>query len=94
MAILWIILNILIGTWIGINVFLTIGCIVVMFRDSIYSDEAESCITYMCKNTDMNLFGKISCAVLIFAIFPLLETVLGLIKFMYWITHVRIGKEK
>ena len=94
MAVLWGIINTLVVGYIIINVLFTIVGIYLIIRDGYDPDEVNTSIQLMWKKSDMNLFGKMLCTVLIFAGLPLFETVIGLINFTYWITHVRIGKEK
>lgn len=54
----------------------------------------DDMINHICFETGMNIFGKILCSILVFLLLPLIHIIIYGYRFIYWITHVKVGKEK
>lgn len=55
-------------------------------------DVEDTAIDQICEETDMNIFGKILCSVLVFLLLPLIHIICFGYRFLYWITHVKKKK--
>lgn len=76
----------LLFVYIAVNII----CFMVWLANGFQLDELP--IDIICTETGMNIFGKILCSVLVFALLPLMHIIIYGFRFMYWITHV--GKKK
>ena len=71
--------------YIAVNVI----CIIPFFHTG---GVENSFIDYIFEETDMNIFGKILCSVLVFLLLPLIHIICFGYRFLYWITHVKKKK--
>lgn len=75
-------------------VYIAVNIICVGFLFSSGLDVEDTVIDQICEETDMNIFGKILCSVLVFLLLPLIHIICFGYRFIYWITHVKVRKEK
>lgn len=68
-----------------------IVCTIIFFKTM---NVDETVIDNIWDDSDMNIFGKILSSILAFIMFPLIHIICYGFRFIYWITHVKVGKEK
>lgn len=72
-------------------ILVTVVCTIIFFKSM---NVDETVIDNIWNDSDMNIFGKILSSILAFIVFPLIHIICYGYRFIYWITHVKVGKEK